>query len=332
MNENNNNIKNDNCLNSISFTLIGAFIITFESISLAMSVLCLAMTSWNFLKIFIKILNIISLIIIFLALIINVLIFIKIKNERIDIIQNIQMRMCLSFILLLLYLIIMIFNIFNAIYLTIRLHIADYPEYGGRKRDQNYIDEHPDEFGNVSLKEFIIVGFCPSIISVLNLICIILCVIFRKKMILIYDKMISEDENKLHEINEMILHRNKSKHNKRTKNRNKNNRITRRYSSEIRNANTNDKIIKNNNTVPNIEINNKEFNNDNNNFIDIKINKTNDDDIYTKNIPNKYPLNNRLETKETLNEEQKEDKNKESILTLFNSADDGKSNMNSKDE
>ena len=88
----------------------------------------------------------------------------------------------------------------------------------------------------------------------------------------------------------------------------------------------------NNNTDPNIEINNKEFNNDNNNFIDIKINKTNDDDIYTKNIPNKYPLNNRLETKETLNEEQKEDKNKEPILTLFNSADDGKSNMNSKDE
>ena len=240
--------------------------------------------------------------------------------------------MCLSFLLIIIYIIIIIFNIYNSIYLSIRLHVADYPEYGGRKRDQNYIDTHPNEFGDVPLKQFIIVGFCPSIISVLNLICIILCVIFRKKMILTYDKMISEDENKLHEINEMILHRNKSKHNKRTKNRNKNNRIKRRYSSEIRNANTNDKIIKNNNTDPNIEINSKEFNNDNNNFIDIKINKTNDDDIYTKNIPNKYPLNNRLETKETLNEEQKEDKNKEPILTLFNSADDGKSNMNSKDE
>ena len=54
MNENNNNIKNKNCLNSISFTLIGAFIITFESISLVMSILCLVMTSWNFLKIYIQ--------------------------------------------------------------------------------------------------------------------------------------------------------------------------------------------------------------------------------------------------------------------------------------
>ena len=331
MNEINDN-KTKNCLNSISFIVIGVFIIIFESISLVMSILCIVITSWNFLKHFIKILNIFSSVILFLVTIINILIFINIQKEKIDIIKNYQKRMCLSLLLIIIYIIIIIFNIYNSIYLSIRLHVADYPEYGGRKRDQNYIDTHPNEFGDVPLKQFIIVGFCPSIISVLNLICIILCVIFRKKMILTYDKMISEDENKLHEINEMILHRNKSKHNKRTKNRNKNNRIKRRYSSEIRNANTNDKIIKNNNTDPNIEINNKEFNNDNNNFIDIKINKTNDDDIYTKNIPNKYPLNNRLETKETLNEEQKEDKNKEPILTLFNSADDGKSNMNSKDE
>ena len=149
MNEIQNNNKNDNCLNSISFNLLGAFIIIFESISLVMSILCIAMTSWNFLRQIIKILNIISLVIISLAIIINFVIFIKIKNVGFDIVQNFQKRMCLSFILILFYIILIVFNIYNSIYLSIRLHIADYPEYGGRKRDQNYIDEHPDEFGDV---------------------------------------------------------------------------------------------------------------------------------------------------------------------------------------
>ena len=144
MNKNQNNIKNDNCLNSIPFNIIGIFIIIFESISLIMSILCLVLTSWNFLKNFIKILNIISLAIISLIIIINTILFIKIKNNRYDIRKNFNYRMHMSSLLFLLYIIIIIFNIYNSIYLSIRLHIADFPEYGGRKRDQNYIDNHPN--------------------------------------------------------------------------------------------------------------------------------------------------------------------------------------------
>ena len=68
---------------------------------------------------------------------------------------------------------------YNSIYLSNKLKIADDPENGGK--EQNYVDSHPNEFGDVPLKQFIIAGFSPSIISVLNVICIILCVIFRKK-------------------------------------------------------------------------------------------------------------------------------------------------------
>ena len=45
----------------------------------------------------------------------------------------------------------------------VQLHIADYPEYGGRERDEEYIITHPDEFGAVSGGEFLIAGMCLSI-------------------------------------------------------------------------------------------------------------------------------------------------------------------------
>ena len=319
MNENNNNIKNKNCLNSISFTLIGAFIITFESISLVMSILCLVMTSWNFLKIYIQVLNIISLIIIFSVIIINFLIFLNIKNERFDILHNYQKRMCLSFILVFLYIIIFIFNIFNAIYLTIRLHIADYPEYGGRKRDQNYIDEHPDEFGNVSLNEFIIVGFCPSIISVLNFICIILCVLFRKKMIITYDIM-KEEENKRE--NEIVVHRNNHKHHNR-------NRIKRKYYNQNMNTNTNEEMIKNNNTDPNKERNANRPNEDKNS-IKIKINNSEDGEEHVQNKPLKLILYSHSDSNEELSSEKKENNFDNHEKNVINSMLGTKSSMNDK--
>ena len=257
MNNNQNNIKNDNCLNSIPFNIIGIFIIIFESISLIMSILCLVLTSWNFLKHFIKILNIISLAIISLIIIINTILFIKIKNNRYDIRKNYNYRMNMSSLLFLLYIIITIFNIYNSIYLSIRLHIADFPEYGGRKRDQNYIDNHPNEFGFIPLKQFIIVGLCPSVISVLNLVCFILCFVFRKKMILTYNNMLfSVDNNEINEVKIVQKNRNNHKHINR-------NRKIRKYSIDLRN-NTNDIIIRNNNTEPNMERNGKNIKEDKN--------------------------------------------------------------------
>ena len=118
----NKNLNDDNkikkCLNSISFTGIGVFIIIFELISLLMSILCIVMIDWNFLKHFIKILNIISLAIIIFIIVINACIFVYIKNEQLNIVKNFRKRMCLSFFLIIIYFIIITFNIYNSIYLS----------------------------------------------------------------------------------------------------------------------------------------------------------------------------------------------------------------------
>lgn len=97
----------------------------------------MVIVNWDFLKNFIKVLNIISLILIALIVIINFLLFLKLKNVKYDIIKNYKTQMCLSFFLLLIYLLIIIFNIYNSIYLSKQLHIIDDPEYTGKKNDQN---------------------------------------------------------------------------------------------------------------------------------------------------------------------------------------------------
>lgn len=320
MNQNQNDIKHHKCLSSISFLIIGSFIIIFESLSLIMSILCLVLTSWNFLKKFIKILNIISLVIISLVIIINIFLFIKIKQERFDIIKKFQSRMILSFLLLLLYIMIIIFNIYNSIYLSIRLHIADYPEYGGRKRDQNYIDTHPNEFGDVSLKQFVIVGFCPSIISILNIICFILNILFRQKMIDTYDKMRNEEDKKE---KELVCHKHKNKNVNRNKNK-------RKYNKDI--INTNDIIIKNNNTDPNME-RNRNGENEDKNLIKVKINNSDDGEEYIpKNRNNKLILfNDKLDTKETSNYRNKGFKNQTPKINIINSMLGTKSSINDKE-
>ena len=297
MNDKHSN-KNKNCLNSISFGVIGVFIIIFESISLVMSILCVAIINWHFLKNFIKILNIISLVIIFLLII---------KNIRYNIIKKYETRMCLSIFLIIIYLIIIIFNIYNSIYLSNKLKIADDPENGGK--DQNYVDTHPNEFGDVPLKQFIIAGFGPSLISVLNVICIILCAIFRKKMILTYNKMLYEIDNRTSEAN---FHRSKtrnstsSKNSKNSRNKSKTKRKSTRRSrfnsTEIRNSvnnanDKNDKEIKyNNNSIPNRL---------NSNNINAKINRLNKGEQNINKITIEETLNNKLDTNESLNNEQK---------------------------
>ena len=208
MNENESkNGDNKSCLNSISFTMISILLFIFELIALIMSILCLVMVNWSFLKNFIKVLNIISLVIIILIIIINFFIFIKIKNVKHNIVKNYRKRMCLTFLLLLIYLIIIIFHIYNAIYLSKKLHDINDPEYEGRRR---VLDNKPKKYDDIPLEQFIIAGFCPAIISVLNSLCIIFCVIFRKKMIITYRIMkLSDDEDKNKDV---VMHKHISRH------------------------------------------------------------------------------------------------------------------------
>ena len=193
------------------------------------------------------------------------------------------------------------------IYLSNKLKIADDPENGGK--DQNYVNTHPNEFGDVPLKQFIIVGFGPSLISVLNVICIILCAIFRKKMILTYNKMLYEIDNRTSEAN---FHRSKtrnstsSKNSKNSRNKSKTKRKSTRRSrfnsTEIRNSvnnanDKNDKEIKyNNNSIPNRV---------NSNNINAKINRLNEGEQNINKITIEETLNNKLDTNESLNNEQK---------------------------
>ena len=196
------------------------------------------------------------------------------------------------------------------------MHIADYPEYGGRKRDQNYIDNHPNEFGDVPLKQFIIAGFCPSLISVLNLICFILCVIFRKKMILANNKMLYEYENRNSELN---YHKNKHRHNN-FESRNMGIGSTRHFSTEIRNTNIDNKTNKNINTNPNIENKNNIRNIENDDFINMNINNK-EENAGKQNIKKsskKNNFDNNLNNKETWNDEPKIYTSKESKLNFKN--------------
>ena len=215
--------------------------------------------------------------------------------------------MCLTFVLILIYIIIIIFSVYNSIYLSIKLHIADFPEYGGRKRDQNYIDKHPDKFGNVPLKQFIIVGFCPSIISILNLVCTILCIAFRKKMIMTYNQMRAEEGDQANEVNQIRKKSKKKSSNKK--------RSSRKNSSEVRN--TNKSSIKNTNTAPNMEQKDKKVDDDNN---VIKNNIPDENKDYEKRQSINNRLTNRMDTKDTLNDKLKKSEVIEPKLSIFDSA------------
>ena len=74
-----------------------------------------------------------------------------------------------------------VINIFLAIYISIKIHIADYPEYGGRKRNEEYINSHPDEFGSVSSGEFVIAALCPTLAAIAQFICMFFSIaLFRR--------------------------------------------------------------------------------------------------------------------------------------------------------
>ena len=239
--------------------------------------------------------------------------------------------MRLVVLLFLLYIIIIIFNIYNSIYLSIRLHIADCPEYGGRKRDQKYIDKHPNEFGFVPLKQFIIVGLCPSIISLLNTFCIIFSIVCRQKIIKIHNN-ISQTENnngikRLNEVNE-ITNGNKKiirrhKHINRHRNRNKI-----KFTNDTKN-NTKDIMI-NNDSNPNIERKDKNIKEDKK-FVEAKISNLADKEKHIKKTTNILNMNNKLDNKDISNNQKKGNNNE---LKLFNikSSSESKSSFSDKDK
>ena len=163
---------------SISFILI--FIIILSSIGIVMHIIYLSVITWKYVSSSLFALSIISLI--FLCIIlgfdITVLIFKRhlYKNNFKYIISKI---FCL--VILILNPILVILDLIITIIVSIQLHIADYPEYGGRERDEEYILTHPDKFGSVSGGEFLIAGMCLSICAFSLFICMFFSIsLFRR--------------------------------------------------------------------------------------------------------------------------------------------------------
>ncbi len=162
----------------ISFIII--FIIIIDSICLLMNIMYLSIIHWKFAKIILLILSIISLIFISVVLGFDITILVLkrhlYKNNKKYILSKI-----FSLFILIINPLMFILNTCLAIFISINLHIADYPEYGGRERDEEYIKSHPDEFGSVSSGEFVVAGLCPSICAIGQFICMFFSIaLFRR--------------------------------------------------------------------------------------------------------------------------------------------------------
>ena len=163
---------------SISFILI--FIIIFSSIGIVMHIVYLSVITWNYVSTSLFALSLLSLIFLFIILgfDITVLIFKRelYKNNFKYILSKI-----FSLVILVLNPVVVILDLIITIIVSIQLHIADYPEYGGRERDEEYILAHPDKFGSVSGAEFLIAGMFLSISAFGLFICIFFSIsLFRR--------------------------------------------------------------------------------------------------------------------------------------------------------
>ena len=183
-----NDKKQNSFVENISFFLFGVVIFIIEILLITIAILYIILTPWKFVKQVFQIISIISLCLIVLQLIITIPAFYKTKN--IELTKNLSLFsqiLCLINFLFVLHILIIALNIFMAVYISKKLNIADYPEYGGRTRDEEYIKKHPNEFGDVSSKEFLIAALLPSLISFLNFFSFILCICFRIKVSNLYD-------------------------------------------------------------------------------------------------------------------------------------------------
>ena len=145
-----------------------------------MNVIYLVMTHWKYVKLYLFILTIISLIFLCVVLGFDITILVLkrhlYKNNKKYIVTKI-----FSLIILIINPVMFVLNIVLAIMISIQLHIADYPEYGGRERNDEYIKSHPDEFGSVSSGEFVVAALCPSICSIGQFMCMFFSIsLFRR--------------------------------------------------------------------------------------------------------------------------------------------------------
>ena len=153
-----------NCCVKKSITFILIFIIILTSIGILMHVIYIPVITWKYISTSLFALSLVSLI--FLCIILGFDITVLIlrrhlyKNNFKYIVSKI-----FSLIILILNPVLVILDLVITILVSVQLHIADYPEYGGRERDDEYILAHPDKFGSVTGGEFLIAGFCLSLTS-----------------------------------------------------------------------------------------------------------------------------------------------------------------------
>ncbi len=127
-----------------------------------MNILIIVITHWKFVEKVLLAFTIISLVVVCIILGFDITILVFKRHLYKD---NIKYTISKIFSLCMLIInpVMFVLYIFLAIFISIQLHIADYPEYGGREWDEEYIFSHPDKFGSVSGVEFLIAGMCLSL-------------------------------------------------------------------------------------------------------------------------------------------------------------------------
>ncbi len=164
---------------SISFILI--FIIIFSSIGILMHIIYLAVVTWNYVSSSLFALSIISLIFLCVILGFDITILVLRRHLYKNNLKYILSKI-FSLVILILNPILVILDIIITVIVSVQLHIADYPEYGGRERDEEYISSHPDKFGSVSGGEFLIAGMCLSVCAFALFICIFFSISLFRRM------------------------------------------------------------------------------------------------------------------------------------------------------
>ena len=145
-----------------------------------MNIIYLAITNWKYAKIALLVLTILSLFFICVVLGFDITILV-LKRHLYKNNKKYLLTKIFSLIILIINPVMFILNILLAVFISIQLHIADYPEYGGRERDEEYIKSHPDEFGSVSSGEFVIAALCPTLCAIGQFICMFFSIsLFRR--------------------------------------------------------------------------------------------------------------------------------------------------------